>query len=110
MDYQLTNFIVILHRAIRIITHIVSRRWAKNRAAREKEKEGEKERERKSKSSIREACEFVWEVSPNETLRHRGNHRGAKLFSLFFGGERRRGKAWRGRGWLESSGGRYLDR
>lgn len=48
MDYQLTNFIVILHRAIRIITHIVSRRWAKNRAAREKEKEGEKERERES--------------------------------------------------------------
>lgn len=48
MDYQLTNFIVILHRAIRIITHCIAALGSKNRAAREKEKEGEKETERES--------------------------------------------------------------
>lgn len=91
MDYQLTNFIVILHRATRVTRYRGARLKIERR---EGERNGEKEGAiRPSVLSARRANSF-WELNSNETLRHRRNHRGAKLFSLFFGRERRRGEAW----------------
>lgn len=91
MDYQLTNFIVILHRATRVTRYRGARLKIERR---EGERNGEKEGAiRPSVLSARRANSF-WELNSNETLRHRRNHRGAKLFSLFFGRERRRGGAW----------------
>lgn len=58
MDYQLTNFIVILHRATRVTRY----RGARLKSSGEREREREKRREGgsyTSKRSICEACEFV---------------------------------------------------
>lgn len=59
MDYQLTNFIVILHRATRVTRYRGARLKIERR-------EGEREKEKRreggsytSKRSICEACEFV---------------------------------------------------